>query len=923
MHALHGNTVIRLNWEGEQLWAKRVVFLSEHLTFEDQPMPLTYSAKEILRYRTSTQSLVSSSEFTPNIKTTPLSDVQSDKTNHRSGRRVKYRDDTGTNGFYKPKKGVKHSLGNNPEFKLINRIHRHNLSHTPPPRGTPGAILADEECSPKGREPNTQSRGAIRRRTRRRLYRQWRRLCKQQAVPGAGSRALPPFPPKKATPNRAKWFRQALLWQGHMVRTKKRRTRATPTTPPMPYSAKFRIGSLNVQGFAETLKLKNSIQIMQEHRLDVLILTETKSTSYYSYQSEGHLVILSGNHIDRNAGVGAIISPQARPHLMDVIQVSNRIIHLAFKKRGGHIHVVGAYAPHAKRDLEQDRQPFWDSLEEHLQRIPQPEPLYLTGDFNVRFQAQHKNDEGVTGPFVYGKGSRYIDHTATSNRGLCVTAMKSLGMVEAASYLTPNHSQQITYRDKAAPPSSWSQFVLDPLILQQFYSKLQSNMQEDALEVAANIRAHLMDDALLPPDRLDPHPDPNRFQRLDHTFVRQQWLSSINSCRSKLHTGFPSDHYLLLTEVQIKLATRHRNPPANRKYDFGKVTITQRYQYNQSLKTALGQLTFDAPLPPPDHTAKAAFFTDGSGSRGRCSASTPAGWGWTMPVGDEWVDARGPVVTQSDHTAYLGASVGSNNTGELTAIAEAILYAMEHEIKEIVIRSDSQWSINVLTGKWRPKTHHTLINRIRQLVQIPSYTIQLRWIKSHVGYEGNERADKLANEGRALAEAVGGRQHAAPVGRRQVGQTTPPVANLAQGMLDAAKQTFDFVRRPARKPWISQTTLEALAAARVAESERRDDARTLRNKAKRLAKKDRIRYIHEQLTEDPAGITKKTWTTARQQKRGFIGKKSHLIVDHKPVPWSKTHEAFRDHLQNQQWAQRVTTPLADRGISTEPLCPAG
>ena len=85
--------------------------------------------------------------------------------------------------------------------------------------------------------------------------------------------------------------------------------------------------------------------------------------------------------------------------------------------------------------------------------------------------------------------------------------------------------------------------------------------------------------------------------------------------------------------------------------------------------------------------------------------------------------------------------------------------------------------------------------------------------------------------------------------------------------------------------------------------------------------KDRIRYIHEQLTEDPAGITKKTWTTARQQKRGFVGRKSHLIVDHKPVPWSKTHEAFRDHLQDQQWAQRVTTPLADRGISTEPLFP--
>ena len=34
---------------------------------------------------------------------------------------------------------------------------------------------------------------------------------------------------------------------------------------------------------------------------------------------------------------------------------------------------------------------------------------------------------------------------------------------------------------------------------------------------------------------------------------------------------------------------------------------------------------------------------------------------------------------------------------------------------------------------------------------------------------------------------------------------------------------------------------------------------------------------------------------------GFQGKKRHLIVDNKPVPWSQTHKAFRDHLQNNQW----------------------
>ena len=63
-------------------------------------------------------------------------------------------------------------------------------------------------------------------------------------------------------------------------------------TPPLAYHSKLRIGSLNVQGLAETLKLKTIIQIMSEHNLDVVMLSETRSTSYYSYSSEGHLVIL-------------------------------------------------------------------------------------------------------------------------------------------------------------------------------------------------------------------------------------------------------------------------------------------------------------------------------------------------------------------------------------------------------------------------------------------------------------------------------------------------------------------------------------------------------------------------------------------------------------------------------------------------------
>ena len=73
-----------------------------------------------------------------------------------------------------------------------------------------------------------------------------------------------------------------MLWQQRR-RTRKRKASSHPTTPPLEYGKSIKFAALNVQGFAETLKLKSALQLMKEHDLGVLILSETKSNSYYSY----------------------------------------------------------------------------------------------------------------------------------------------------------------------------------------------------------------------------------------------------------------------------------------------------------------------------------------------------------------------------------------------------------------------------------------------------------------------------------------------------------------------------------------------------------------------------------------------------------------------------------------------------------------
>ena len=915
MHSLNGNTTtLRLVWEGSALIARRVLsldtLLQPHLSSTPSP-PQPYHSiftREYLLSQRSHNPTELQAKAPPKLMsrqdllTTPPVNVHTKpKQCSRTGRRIKLR----VQGFTLFLKGPKHR---SPRIKGI-KSNSSNTSRTPPPRGTPGIQGSNEECPHTGGGTTTQSKGSLLRAFRRRAYRAWVRQCRQTRGRRVGALSAVPSPPTKAAPTRASWFRRAVLWQQQLGRNKRRKVTNKPTTPPLDYQSSIRAGSLNVQGFAETLKLKSAIDLMQTHNLDVLFLSETRTRQYYSYLSEQHLVILSGNHLEPNAGVGAIVSPRLRPHLSDVIQLSPRILHLFFKKKGGNMHLLGVYAPHSGLDFEQVRQPFWEQLEDHIAAIPQPEPVYVVGDFNVRFQATHKHDNGVTGPYTYGKGPRFIDHTATSNRSLCIKHMSSLNMVEAASYKTPTPKDHITYRDKAAPPADWSQFVLDPMILQQFYSKLTTTFEGDvARQLGLQIRSYLDLPTLLQAPLPPPSPDPVRFQRLDHCFVRSQWLPSVLSCKSKLYTGYPSDHYLVVSEFKAKLKARPKQPPRHQKLE--PPTQTQLQHYNQLLHHPQAQ------QHNTDHTAEPQhFYTDGSGTKGRCSAHTAAGWGWTLQgEEDDWLDASGPVITSSDHTAFLGAEVGSNNTGELSAIYEALLFAAERHFDHTVIHSDSQWSINVITGRWRPKAHKNMINRIRALLRNTRMRVHFQWVKGHQGCEGNERADRLAEAGKESQERTGGRTLTyQPVILPHSDHTATPDRLVTQ-MLKAASTAFSPSRFAPRTPWITTETLEKLRLAKQAIAEGATNAKQLLNHAKRQAKKDRVKWVHDQLLADPVAEHSTVWRTAKRQKQGFRGRKQHLVIDGKPVPWSRTHEAIRDNLQerNQPADPQLVQELQNR-----------
>ena len=151
------------------------------------------------------------------------------------------------------------------------------------------------------------------------------------------------------------------------------------------------------------------------------------------------------------------------------------------------------------------------------------------------------------------------------------------------------------------------------------------------------------------------------------------------------------------------------------------------------------------------------LYFDGSCQENRnVTAETPAGWGVVIVRGDfraskgdgEIIEElSGSVITSSEGEGFLGAEIGSNNTGELSAMAHALRWLLiEGSTDAVTIRGDSQYALKIATGEWRAKANRELAARVQALWdEVTSLrSVAAEHIRAHRGHRWNERADHLA-----------------------------------------------------------------------------------------------------------------------------------------------------------------------------------
>jgi ribonuclease HI len=251
-----------------------------------------------------------------------------------------------------------------------------------------------------------------------------------------------------------------------------------------------------------------------------------------------------------------------------------------------------------------------------------------------------------------------------------------------------------------------------------------------------------------------PHPPEHVTQRTANATLIFNW--AIWSCRRTHFTQI--DHYEHITIASTHISTfaithwnRHAPPRwqtsghANSPPDpallgpspygsAGKRTDKQKRQALAFGKSKLAKI--------PHHHFIA--YTDGASKGNSTKKRSPCGAGVHLEL-----PRRNGTRRSVEDFAALGSN--TNNYGELWGIGMALSLFLTHSQPNDTLHSltDSAHASIAITKHHHPKANRALVRAVRKLYYhaLKDRHVHIEWVPAHVGIEGNERADGLADEG--------------------------------------------------------------------------------------------------------------------------------------------------------------------------------
>lgn len=166
----------------------------------------------------------------------------------------------------------------------------------------------------------------------------------------------------------------------------------------------------------------------------------------------------------------------------------------------------------------------------------------------------------------------------------------------------------------------------------------------------------------------------------------------------------------------------------------------------RSVVDAVHTVDIRASLPRLDQSGIIAY-TDGACIK---NPGGPAGWSALLWAADNTVDSHISQGVENElKLEYYGhiprAATTTNNRAEIAAVLAVLSIAPP--TLPLTIYSDSEYTINVATGKYKMKANPDLWAIYRKLLSYRKLPPTFIWVRGHAGHLHNERADELAGLG--------------------------------------------------------------------------------------------------------------------------------------------------------------------------------
>jgi hypothetical protein len=159
-----------------------------------------------------------------------------------------------------------------------------------------------------------------------------------------------------------------------------------------------RVGCWNVRTLYQTGKLAQVVREMECYNIELLGICETRWTGSGSRQLvSGHQILYSGRSDDHHSrGVAIITTKEVHKSLLEWNPVSERIIKARYNSAFAKLTTIVCYAPTEDAD-EEEKDVFYDKLQEIIDETPSHDMLLLMGDLNAKVGTENKGRENTMG----------------------------------------------------------------------------------------------------------------------------------------------------------------------------------------------------------------------------------------------------------------------------------------------------------------------------------------------------------------------------------------------------------------------------------------------------------------------------------------------------------------------------------------------